>query len=341
MSAEKPGRKTEPASKSLFDRGKRPETAEPPRAGRRLVWWKAAVVLGLLAGVVVAILARGGPPEPNTQAFPPETVLATVNGEPITLADLDRALADLPADYRSDYGRRKREFLDELIARKILIQEARKKKISETESFRAALGGNEDDPDHQEHVLIDLLLREEVLDKVQVSDADLRDFYEKHKDQLPGRPSFEEARDMIRPSVREQKEYQALETYLARLKQEARITRNQAWIRAQEERAAQNPLDRALRSGKPVLADFGRGTCIPCKMMKPILDRLAEELKGRVHVLILDTGEYGYLARRHRIRMIPTQIFFDAKGQEVFRHEGFMSRDDILSRLKALEMVPR
>ena len=102
--------------------------------------------------------------------------------------------------------------------------------------------------------------------------------------------------------------------------------------------AADNPLDKALASGKPVLADFGRGTCIPCKMMKPILDKLAEELKGKVHVLILDTGDYGYLARRVRIRVIPTQIFYDASARELFRHEGFMAKEDILQKFAELNI---
>ncbi len=102
--------------------------------------------------------------------------------------------------------------------------------------------------------------------------------------------------------------------------------------------AADNPLDRALTSGKPTLADFGRGTCIPCKMMQPILDELEKELKGRVHVLVLDTRDYGDLARRHGVRIIPTQIFFDAAGKEMFRHEGFMSREEILAKLEELRI---
>jgi thioredoxin 1 len=102
------------------------------------------------------------------------------------------------------------------------------------------------------------------------------------------------------------------------------------------EQAADNPLDSALASGKPVLADFGRGTCIPCKMMQPVLESLSKELEGKVHVLILDTDEYGYLANRYRIRIIPTQIFFDASGTEKERHQGFMSKEEILAKWKEL-----
>ena len=102
---------------------------------------------------------------------------------------------------------------------------------------------------------------------------------------------------------------------------------------AQEAPAADNPLDRALQSGRPVLADFGRGKCIPCKMMKPILDDLKDEYAGRAEILIIDVDEYSAVTQRCRIRAIPTQIFYDAQGKEVFRHEGFMPREDIVAKL--------
>jgi len=136
--------------------------------------------------------------------------------------------------------------------------------------------------------------------------------------------------------MRQQKESEAIENFIGLLKEKAVIKRNKKWVNAEMRKAADNPLDRALASGIPVLADFGRGTCIPCKMMKPILEGLAEELKDKVHVLILDTGEYGYLARRVGIRVIPTQIFYDGAGKELDRHEGFMSKEDILAKFDGL-----
>lgn len=108
---------------------------------------------------------------------------------------------------------------------------------------------------------------------------------------------------------------------------------------AAPEAASNDPLTGALKSGKPVLAEFGRSTCTPCKMMKPILDKLAEELKGKVYVLILDTGDYALLAREYDIRVIPTQIFFDGTGKELFRHVGFMPREDMLAKMKKLGMT--
>jgi len=84
---------------------------------------------------------------------------------------------------------------------------------------------------------------------------------------------------------------------------------------------AQSPL--------PKLLDFGRGICIPCKAMAPILKELSEEYKGRVIIKIIEVYEEKELTRINRIRLIPTQIFFDAKNQEFFRHEGFMDKEQI------------
>jgi len=84
---------------------------------------------------------------------------------------------------------------------------------------------------------------------------------------------------------------------------------------------AQSPL--------PKLLDFGAGTCIPCKAMAPILKELAEEYKGRVVVKIIEVYQEREMTQANRIRLIPTQIFFDSKNKEVFRHEGFMDKEQI------------
>ena len=79
----------------------------------------------------------------------------------------------------------------------------------------------------------------------------------------------------------------------------------------------------------PKLLDFGAGKCIPCKKMAPILQELAEEYKGRVIIKVIEVYDERELTQINRIRLIPTQIFFDAKNQEVSRHEVFMDKDQI------------
>jgi thioredoxin 1 len=94
----------------------------------------------------------------------------------------------------------------------------------------------------------------------------------------------------------------------------------------------------ALASGKPTVADFGARTCIPCKKMAPILEELNHELKGEANVLFTDVWKDNGLGSQYRVQMIPTQIFFDAKGKEVKRHIGFIDKTEILKELKSVGM---
>ena len=94
----------------------------------------------------------------------------------------------------------------------------------------------------------------------------------------------------------------------------------------------------ALASGMPTVADFGARSCIPCKKMAPILEELNQELKGKANVLFSDLSESRDVAKPYKIQMMPTQIFFDDKGNEVKRHIGFMDKADILKELKAAGM---
>jgi thioredoxin 1 len=91
----------------------------------------------------------------------------------------------------------------------------------------------------------------------------------------------------------------------------------------------------ALASGKPTIVDFGARTCIPCKKMAPILADLNSELKGKANVLFTNLPESFTLTDTYRIQMIPTQIFYDVRGNEVKRHIGFFDRTAILKELKA------
>ncbi len=82
--------------------------------------------------------------------------------------------------------------------------------------------------------------------------------------------------------------------------------------------------------------DLGAGKCIPCKAMAPILDQLRSDYAGRLDVMFIDVWQRPEEARAYGINMIPTQIFYGADGRELARHEGFIDREQILARWKAL-----
>ena len=89
-------------------------------------------------------------------------------------------------------------------------------------------------------------------------------------------------------------------------------------------------------AGLPRLVDLGSVSCIPCKMMAPILEGLKKEYDGRLQVEFIDVNVDGDAGRKYGIKLIPTQVFFDTTGQERFRHEGFFSKEDILAKWKEL-----
>lgn len=96
--------------------------------------------------------------------------------------------------------------------------------------------------------------------------------------------------------------------------------------------AADTPAVRSL----PRLVDLGANQCIPCKMMKPVLDDLKVHYGDRFQTTFIDVWENQSAGTMYGIRVIPTQIFYDEKGKELFRHEGFFSKEDILGTWKRL-----
>ena len=87
---------------------------------------------------------------------------------------------------------------------------------------------------------------------------------------------------------------------------------------------------------RPKLIDLGADKCIPCKMMKPILDDLKVNYATTFTTEFIDVWENAEAGKTYAINLIPTQIFFGADGKELYRHEGFFSKEDILAKWKEL-----
>ena len=94
--------------------------------------------------------------------------------------------------------------------------------------------------------------------------------------------------------------------------------------------------DNIPAKGTVTMVDLGAKSCIPCKMMAPILERVEKEYAGKAVIHFYDVWKDREPAVRFGIRVIPTQIFFDKNAKEVYRHEGFMSEEDIVSQLSKM-----
>lgn len=88
-----------------------------------------------------------------------------------------------------------------------------------------------------------------------------------------------------------------------------------------------------LKSDIPVLVDFYADWCGPCKMMAPVVEKMAEEFDGRIKVGKLNTDENMQIAQQYRIASIPTfMVFKDGKAAESWL--GAMSAADLQSKLE-------
>ncbi len=85
--------------------------------------------------------------------------------------------------------------------------------------------------------------------------------------------------------------------------------------------------------GMVTMIDLGADKCIPCKMMAPIMAKMEKQYDGKAAIVFIDVWKHNEQARRFGIRAIPTQIFFNQNGKEVFRHVGFMNEKEIVNQL--------
>jgi len=84
------------------------------------------------------------------------------------------------------------------------------------------------------------------------------------------------------------------------------------------------------------MVDLGARKCIPCKMMAPIMEELEQEYTDRAAIFFIDVWENPQAGEEFGIKLIPTQIFYNAEGKEILRHEGFFDKASIVAELDKL-----
>ena len=85
---------------------------------------------------------------------------------------------------------------------------------------------------------------------------------------------------------------------------------------------------------KVTFIELGADKCIPCKAMQPVMREIAKEYKGTIQVVFYDVWKTPDYGKKYGIKLIPTQVFMDKDGKEVFRHVGFFAKEDIIAALK-------
>ena len=90
--------------------------------------------------------------------------------------------------------------------------------------------------------------------------------------------------------------------------------------------------EEVLKSDKKVLVDFWADWCGPCKMLSPVIDKLAEELDD-VKVCKVNVDTEPTISIEYNIMSIPTLIVFE-NCVEVNRSVGLVSKEEVLELLK-------
>lgn len=84
-------------------------------------------------------------------------------------------------------------------------------------------------------------------------------------------------------------------------------------------------------AAKVTFVELGSVNCVPCRAMQPVMKAIEKKYGEQVRVIFYDvwTPEQKKYAAIYGIKLIPTQVFLDAHGKELMRHEGFFAEKDI------------
>jgi len=86
----------------------------------------------------------------------------------------------------------------------------------------------------------------------------------------------------------------------------------------------------------PKMLELGSVRCMACKAMEPIIANLKKKYSKNLSVEFIDVMQNYHIGEKYRIEAIPTQIFLDPEGKEIFRHVGFYSEEEIVKKWKEL-----
>ncbi len=262
--------------------------------------------------------------------------LATVNGEKVTLEQFNTELAKIQEPMKTMYQEEPDKVVEGIIIRTLLVQEAKKQGITPPVKTYKDGGKDGSSPDD---AIVGELMKKKFSTPPDVTQQEIETFYSLFKGQMEGK-KLQDVTPAIKQIIQEGKQQQAVEQYLKELRSSAKVEINQERLKKialkPPESNTAEEFKKALAGGRPFLVDFGANNCVPCREMRPILKELGKEYSGKAEVLVIDVYKYQDLAKDYKIALIPTLIFFDAKGQEVYRQMGAMEKDKIVAKLKEI-----
>jgi thioredoxin 1 len=270
---------------------------------------------------------------------PTYQVLARVNDEKITVEQFNKELAKVEPPLMKDMLLEEpNNLLERIIVRTILLQEAKKQGLSAPVKTYKDEAKN---PLSPEESMIVEFIGKKFASPPEVTREEVEGFYKMYKDRMGGK-QLKEVAPAIEQYIREAKQQQGLAQFIEELRKNAKVDINQERLKKiaakPPETDTEEDLKQALKSGKPVLVDFGANSCLPCRQLRPILKEVGSEYSEKAKILVIDVYKYQNLAREYKVLMLPTLVFFDSKGKEAFRHVGPLEKEKIVAKLKEIGM---
>ncbi|WP_291322164.1 thioredoxin family protein [Desulfonatronospira sp.] len=105
---------------------------------------------------------------------------------------------------------------------------------------------------------------------------------------------------------------------------------------AQVERDSAAVMENIPKKGTVTMLNIGAEFCPPCKAMEPVLEEVKKQYRDKIHMPYLDMQQHNRQVQMLGVRSTPTQIFFDHQGQERYRHEGMLEKEEIQDILDSL-----
>lgn len=270
---------------------------------------------------------------------PSRQILAQVNGEKITVEQFNKDLEKVESPLKEMFKEDPQPFLENMIVQRLLLQEARKQGLTAPVRTYKDTAKDFKSP---EDTLIEDLIKKKFSTPPTVTKEEIKTVYSQLSDRLAGK-SLDQVASDIEALIRESKRQEEIKQFIADLRSNASVEIDQIRLKKIATKPPESDTDedlkKALTSGKPILVDFGSNSCVPCRQMRPILKEISKEYSGKTEILVIDVYKYQNLAREYKVLLIPTLVFFDSKGKEVFRHVGALDKEKIVAKLKEIGMA--
>ena len=254
----------------------------------------------------------------------PKGVVLRTGGVEVRQSQLDTQVASMPKAVRKDMKNNAIFLLQQSVIDQLLLVDA-----------KAELAKSKTDISKMNATQIVTLYAEQLASKVTVTDEEIQALYNENEKSLGNQP-LATVKNQLRQFLLNKKRQQAIVQQVLTLSQRHEIRMSATWVAKHAALMFQNPADQARLSGKPTLLDFGSKGCIPCDKLAPILKRMEKKYAGKANVVFIEVKQYPFLAKRYLIQSIPVQVFYDATGQEIFRHTGFWPQEQLEKQLDAL-----